>query len=292
MSKKNNKKYQLKLSVLNFLTLVALSVVMISAKYVFETYGNGLFHAKEFYFESNLLRSDDVEYLLNPTTTKISFTLVNAIDELRVAEDNIDYEITIYENGNNVTNEIFDKENSTIGLTPPNENNSYSVIGSLKNNSESSTTHTISLDGLERGKTYTVVAKGKAGYVKTLEAKFTVSDSDKNLWKHLDVKDDYVLLTVWTENLKGDVSIEFPEGLIPDGTDTELSDVYNYVDNQYKKDEFVDQTNFTNVYSTHIYRFFIDDENSSNLSVNNFIVKKTVSTNPEVIILGETGTPR
>ena len=292
MSNNSLKKYKMKFSVIILIAAVALSVGLVGAKYVYETYGDVLFRAKEFYFESNLLRSEDTEYILNPTTKEISFTLVNATDELRKSEDDISYDIYVYENNVNVTEKIFDSANSDTGLELTQDNNKYSVKGTLLQNDDSITTHTVSLKNMERGKTYSVVVKGKAGYVKTLEAKFTVSDSDKNLWKHLTVKDEYVLLTVWSENLKGDISVKFPEGLIPDGTDVELSDVYNYEDGKYKESEFVDETNFTYVYSSHTYRFFIDNVASSQLSVNSFIVKNIVSTSPEVSILGGSGTPK
>lgn len=279
---KHIQKY-LKLYVFAFLTILTILVGSVGAKYVYETEGKNLFSAKEFYFESNLLRSEETKYLLNPTASSISFTLTNAIDELRKSDDVINYTVTIYDDNQNVTSQVFDSENSTVGLLLSNENDNYSIVGQLSN--ESVNTNNISLMNLVRGKTYTVTATGKAGYVKTLNAQFTVSDTDKIIWKHLDVKDEYVLLTVWTENLAGKITINIPAGLVPDGTDTVLSRVTNYneKDNKYDAKEFEDKINFGKVYSSHVYRFFIDED--KNYTVKDFDVYQK----GEINILAGTG---
>lgn len=259
------KRYQSNICIIVFITVISLFVGYSSAKYLYQINGDSLFRAKEFYFESNLLRNEDVEYILNPNTTEISFTLTNSLDELRTAEDDIEYVISV-DNG------------ATLSKSS----------GSLIKNVVSS--ELITLSNLEKGNTYTVTATGKAGYKKTLEAKFTVSDSDKNLWKHLDVNDEYVLLTVWTENLSGEISIDFPAGLIPDNTDNIMSNVVNFNGAEYLGSTINDNQNFTHVYSTHIYRFFIDKDTGSNLIPNSFVVRNTVSTDPLKIVLGNIGT--
>ena len=69
-------------------------------------------------------------------------------------------------------------------------------------------------------------------------------------------KGEYVLLTVWTEDLCGTVSIDFPDGLIPDATDPRMKEVYNYSGGKYVRGQFEDEVSFVKSFSSHSYRFF------------------------------------
>ena len=247
----SKKKRQFKTSVIVLAVFLIVSLVGgLSAKYIYESNEKNLISAKVFYFESNLLRDSHVEYILNPTATSITFTVSNGIDELRYSDDSIHYTVAYEVDG--------------VKTTLPDAD------CVLENGQVS--TDSVTIDGLQKGKTYKVNVIGKAGYKKVLQADFTVSDTDKNIYKHVEQKDGYVLLTVWTENLSGDVQIEFPAGLIPDGTDSILRNVKNYEDSQYKAAIFKDTESFEKVYSSRTYRFFVDGNKM--FSENDFIVTK------------------
>ena len=254
--KKSKKKNNLAISILIVLLICSL-VGGAGAKYVFEKYGRGLFSAKVFYFESNLLKDKNVEYILNPTATSISFTISNSIDELRYADDDITW-------GYSVNGIVVEKDK---------------VLEKGKSSSE-----TITLSNLERGKSYVVKATGRAGYVKDIYATFTVSDTDKNIYQYLEKKDGYVVLTVWTENLSGEVTVSFPSGLIPDSTDEQLRSVHNYNENtgKYMSASFVDDISFSKVYSSKTYRFFVSGNNS--VTVNDFSV--SCNSNGQIVLSG------
>ncbi len=249
--KKNKKRFTIGMIVF----FLMLSIGGVGAKYVYQFVSKNLLSAKTFYFESNLLKTKEENYILNPTATSITFTISNNIDELRYADDDITYNVKV--------------------------NDQYLVEdGKLENGGVS--VDSLTIDNLEKGKVYKVVAAGRAGYVKYLRASFTVSDTDRNLYKYLEQKDGYVLLTVWTENLAGDITIKMPAGLVPDGSDTTLRDVYNYSEGKYIATEFVDDTNFGQTYSSYTYRFFVDG--ISNVTVNDFVVSH--KTNEATTIAG------
>ena len=176
--------------------------------------------------------------MLNSNATSISFTLGNNIDDIRFAEDDINYTVTISGGA---------MEGASEGT----------LTGTLKTGAVS--IDTLTLSNLERGKTYTVTAIGKAGYEKTLSATFTVSGDEENVYKHLADHGAYYLLTVWTENVSGNaMNITFPDGLVPDNTDDVMKNVKNLKSDVYEKDSFIDSTSFTSAYSSHQYRFFKD----------------------------------
>jgi len=253
--------------VLLLLLCGALLLGGVAAKYVREDYGKNVFAAKDFYFSSNLLTTDEAEYRLNAGTESVTFTLGNNADELRYAQDNIKYTVTI-DNGASVS-------------TP---------AGTLETGGVS--TATITINGLKNGVTYTVTAVGEAGYKATLSASFTVSGNDENIYKHLNTSNrDYILLTVWTDNLKGDVKVDFPAGVIPDNTDPIMREVKNYGESGYGSGDFTDAVNFVETYSSYTYRFFV--KNSENISVNDFKVSIIDdSKNPVVEHLANEATPR
>lgn len=250
--------------------LVSCALVLVggvTAKYINVREGQNVIAAKEFYFTSNLLADTGKEYQLNASATEISFTLGNNEDELRYSEDEISYTVEV---DNGATLKILD---ATEGIL---ENGKVSVDN-------------IKLSGLERGKTYTVTAVGKAGYIKTLKATFKVTDNNENLYKYLDTTNGaYVLLTVWADNLKGNVSVEFPEGLIPDNTDPIMRNVVNYSDASYKAAAFGDEKNYVTEFASYTYRFFKDT--AGDISIDDFVVKLTDVSNVEH--LADKSTPK
>ncbi|MBQ7035664.1 MAG: hypothetical protein IJN34_08010 [Clostridia bacterium] len=219
------------------------------AKYIHGNSGSNLFGAKEFYFTSNLLKEDAAKYVLNSNAKEVSFTLGNHEDKLRFSRDTIQYEVSVEEKDRGTAPEI-----------------QYSDAEKrLASGGVSETT--VTLKNLEMGKTYLVTATGEAGYSKTLKAEFTVSDQAENVYKHLDTSNDaYLLLTVWTENVKGDLTVTAPANLVPDNTDPILETVTNYTGDSYTACTFTDNENFDQTYSSYTYRFFIQVDSTYSLS--------------------------
>lgn len=194
-----------------------------------------------FYFTSDFLKEEGASYTLMPNTTQVSFNLINHIDELRYSDDDIKYKV--YLNDVELGQGVFDKDTTTAVFTFP----------------------------VENGKTYQVRAEGEAGYKKTLSATFVVMEPSRGFYKHLDNSNEhFVILTVWTEDLSGDVEVNFPAGLIPDTTDEKLDDVINYVDGQYVSGKTPTPTEIQ-VYSSFSYRFFKYDTQNP-YSIDDFTV--------------------
>ncbi len=239
--------------------LVALILVLVLAggtlaKYVFNGDGEVLIFANRFYFSSNLLTKDESSYTLNMATEEVSFTLRNYDDVLRPSEESFSYTISVKCEG----------EEGTGGAVLDTTSGEFAagVVASK----------TIKLSGLTEGKTYVVTAVGDSaadtdstldGYRKTIEARFIISENNIEIYQEVDTSNDaYVLLNVWTENLAGDVTINYPTGLIPDNTDSVMEDAtpnYNKSTGKYVSNSFVDSTNFKEGYSSYSYRFFIDE---------------------------------
>ncbi|MBP3624736.1 MAG: hypothetical protein J6J05_02715, partial [Peptococcaceae bacterium] len=216
-------------------------------RYVHQESSSGVVVAKEFYFTSDYLTPEGANYTLNPGTTSITFQLRNYADALRSAEDVISYTVT-----------------ATGGTL---SNNSGEIAKGGCNRVD------IELSGLVSGQTYTVTATGTAGYVETLSAVFTVAPIGTNVYKYLEQTNEYVLLTVWTENVGGTVKLSAPAGLIPDSTDETLDEIYNYSDGAYKK---IDGASIgtLDTYSSHTYRFFKETVGTP-YTVDNFTVTVT-----------------
>ncbi len=220
----------------------------VAAKYVAENGGIGVFRAKEFYFTSNLLKSEKELYVLNSDVTEVTFTLGNNADKLRYAEDEIHYKVSV----NDDAVKMISNENTT-------EANPFD--GVLENNKIS--TDFITVKNLEKGKVYTVTAVGDAGYKETLSADLMVAEDEKNVYYHVNnLNEEVIILTVWTENLKGNLKVDFPDGLIADATDPVMEDVVGYLNNPTLS-FFSDDSTFTQEYSSRVYRFFVDSDHSN-----------------------------
>lgn len=232
------------------LLLLAAALSGVSAKYFKDIGGTGaLVRAKEFYFSSDLLMETGAQYDLNPGTTSITFELRNHDDQLRYSEEAVTYTVT-------------------GGTVDP-------ASGTLPGGQIS--TATVTLSNLEDGNTYTVTATGQSGYEKTLRATFTVRAQEEAAYKYLesDPSGAFVLLTVWTKNVQGDVTIRFPAGLIPDATDPALSTTLNYKEGHYSGNDGEEDQPYSigtlDPYSSHTYRFFLETP-YTNFSVHDFTV--------------------
>ena len=236
MAGKNlQKKQQKKGLPLVWLLLVLILAVLIAggigssaAKYTQSDSGQTMVKAPEFYFTSDLLSVEPQNYVLNSGIQEVDFTLRNRADELRVSEVPIYYTV---------------KATSGGTITP--------VKGTLDAGMQSDVA--VKLSNMQPGETYEVTATGNAGYSQTLKAVFTISDNEEDVYRNLEMSSDdyYMLLTVWTHNVKGNLTIVFPKDLIPDNTYEGMESVYNHSDGESKFTVY----NFEK-YSSQTYRFF------------------------------------
>lgn len=209
------------------------------AKFMQSSTGQAFVKAPEFYFTSDLLSAENPHYVLNSAVDHVTFTLRNSADALRVSQVDIGYEVSV-DNGASVQHKPGITDTGALSKMLP--KNQLTEV-------------TYELSGLRPGITYTVTAKGAAGYSQTLQATFTVSDKDENVHKHLQVsRDGYMILTVWTHNVSGTLSVSFPDDLIPDNTNVDMGSVYNKDGGaaSFTVDSF-------GKYSSQTYRFFYND---------------------------------
>lgn len=235
------------LSVLILLTTVG----GVYAKYIQTRQEKLLAKAELFYFSSNYLKEGGTTYELNATTTEITVTLRNYEDEWRKSENPVKY--TLYINGEKHKTGTLNGETPDISVTIP----------------------------VEPGKTYEVRAEGSAGYEKTLSATFHVQKGAPVVYKHLDTETDahYILLTVWTEDLTGKVTVATDrEDLIPDNTDPKLTHVINYAEGKYGPLTTGEKAYTIGRFSSTTYRFFKDDLTET-YSVEDFTVTVTYTEN-------------
>lgn len=210
---------------------VILSVGVVYAKYVKSYKDTGLITSKTMYFASDYLTEEGAAYTISSTTVTIQ--LMNYPDDLRVSEIPVNYAISVEPNDGV----------SVIGNT-----------GTLGDDDLIKDSDKIVISELKRGKTYTVTAIGENGYQKTLSATFTVVPEEAQFYYSITQNEYYVLLTVWTENIKGAAEINFPNTLLPDNTDMLMRGVTQM------QGVFTDAESFGKEYSSRTYRFFKIDE--------------------------------
>lgn len=199
-----------------FLILIC-SIIFIRkiySKYSIENKSDAsIYQAKNFYFESDLLNdsTDIPSYTYQEGIDKISFVLKNNIDELRYSEVETSY---IVELKNFDDTEVTDKDGNIVN----------SVTGILSNaNIESKV---ISFNNLKEGN-YKIIAKAESPYSKTLQANFTLLGNDNTVtYSVSDSKDSPILkVTVMTKDYSGNICISWPEGISPDSTDMNFSNI-------------------------------------------------------------------
>lgn len=222
--------------------LLCFAVGNVYGRYVQGANNTGTLTAKAFYFTSDLLPASDETpkiYVLNAGTDSLSFKLYNYQDTLNVSATDVYYTVSVSENGGG-------DSTLTSGTISAGSAKSADVV----------------LTDLEDGKTYLVTVTGESkaggGYLQTLKATFKVAEGEQKVYKHLDTTSDshYVLLTVWTDDVAGTLTIEkIPEDLIPDQTDPRLLGVVG------GKTGYTDATSFVAKNSSHVYRFFRETEN-------------------------------
>lgn len=179
------------------------------AKYLYQAKKDPLFAAKAFYFESDLLSGASggsyPKYTLKTGVDTIEFTLENYPDGLRYSEVDIVYDV------------VLTKEGVTVGAL-----NGQTIDGNARNSVS------VSFDDLAAG-TYVVTATATAPYASTLRAQFTVVDRSELV--SFSVRDEVgspvLQMTVQTADYEGEVTITWPEGVLPDNMDLLLEDASN-----------------------------------------------------------------
>lgn len=232
------------------IALFFLLIGNVVSKYVYKNNGQGVALAHEFYFGSDCLTEEGKEYVLSPGCTSVDVSLRNFPDELRFATTEVAYILTVKEKGND---EVL-----------------LQKTGTLAPNKKSEATESIPV---QSGKTYEVTAYGNGGFVKTLKATFIILPESAGIYKYVDDYDEYVVLTVWSENITGNVGITFPASLLPDNTDDAMTGALRTDGN------VIDSDNFKKAYSSHSYRFFKTNAELS-YTVENFDVScgETIAT--------------
>lgn len=196
------------------LVLLVALVGAVVGRYQYQTKPDSPVRAQEFYFVSDLL--DGATHTLAPGSTEVSFTLSNHADDLRYSEMDITYAVTVEAaDGTGAGSVVVDYGSDDKQL--------------LQKNTKSDATVTIK--GLQSGKTYTVTAVGKGrnadsvqGYEKTLTATIVVQAATGQLYQYQETSSgEYTLLTVWNEGDEtGMVSISYTG--IPDNTNPNMTD--------------------------------------------------------------------
>ena len=207
------------------------AVAMVSAKYVQTKDNTATAAAVNAYFTSDLL--DGTTHTISPNsdgTASVTFRLQNHADELRYSEADLTYTVTV-DNGATV---------SPDGGT----------IQAGKNHDAD-----ITLSGLKAGQSYTVTATTSEPYVMKLTGTIQVSAVNSGITVSTEDKTQYVLVTVSTADYSGNVTLNYPAGLIPDNTDSMMASwTTGKAAQTFKMD----------ANSAHIFRFFKDTGYSGN----------------------------
>ena len=185
--------------------LLLIPIVVIGttfAQYIHQEKLEEEYHAKNFYFESDLL-SDSIEvpeYILPEGINTISFYLKNNADSLRYSEVDINYDVILEKDG-----QIIKTNNGKI----------------LKNDINS---ERIEYTNLEKGE-YIVKARAISPYEKEISAKFILKEKEEKIeYEVTDVKNSSVVeVKVATKNYSGNLTITYPEGVVPDNTNTKIN---------------------------------------------------------------------
>lgn len=191
--------------------------------------------AENFYFTSNLLTEEGKNYSLSLGTDKITFQLRNFEDDLRSSDSNIEYKYTVTSNDTEVRN----------------------GNGTITRNGSSGNNKTITIDKISAGK-YTITATATSPFTKTLKATFSIPEESTEIEYNINDKEGsaYVMLHVSTKAYAGKVKISWPEGLIPDTTQTAFENINTETNDTYSASNI---TESVTKYSSYTYRFFKKD---------------------------------
>lgn len=239
MARRKKRKKRIGWNILSLAGILVLAglFVGLSAKYAHQETAMNPVTSKSFYFTSDVLSEEGSSYTLSSDTTKITFELRNYEDDLRWSDSDIEYSYNVTKSDDNSSE----------------RRGSGTIAYSVSDKSEES----ITINDLKAG-TYTVTAEATKPYSKTLTGTFTIPSEDAEL--SYTVSDQsgspYALLTISTGNYSGKITISWPTGVIPDGTQDIFSSVNTYQSGSYTAGT-VSVT--MKPYSSNTYRFFKTD---------------------------------
>lgn len=233
-------------------------ISLVSARYIKqrETNNNSA-KASEFYFKSDLLDGQTHEIVPtenNGTKASVTIRLMNYADELRYSGTNIEYSVTVKEEGTDTQ------------LADNNINNQAGTIATGEKHFAD-----VTLSNLEAGKTYIVTATTSNIYKKTLTGTIQVKTPDRQVQAEISDKTQYIEVTVWTTDYTGSVQLTYGNiGLIPDNTDSMMSSM------QSTGGTITNNNWGTN--TSHVFRFFKTTESAKyRVTVDNESKEVTVS---------------
>lgn len=191
------------------LLLFAIPIIFIGttlAKYSSNTKQDVIFEAKNFYFESDLLRdaTNPVSYTYQKGTDQIAILLKNNIDDYNFSEVKTQYEVVITDQEGNVVQDksgnLVEKQTGEISNT---ELESKEVI----------------FNNLPAG-IYVITANSIKPYEKTLKGTFTLLEKNENISYQISdsEKSSVLYLTINTNDYSGNTTIVWPSGVCPDNT--------------------------------------------------------------------------
>ncbi len=201
-----------------FILIVAFVVTIlfippVLAKY-YQLVGTGVvYETEDFYFESDLLKSDTEinSYTYQKGINSIKVTISNNIDSLRYTEIPIQYVVSI----KSLSGEIVkDTDGKVID----------DVTGSF--NGSGIDSRTVEFSKLSAG-AYKITATSTSPYQKILQAIFYLTDVEEDITYQLSdsASSPILYLTVLTADYSGNIRITFPEQIIPDSTDVHFQNV-------------------------------------------------------------------
>lgn len=220
--------------------IAILGIRSLIAKYQDKESKTDAVQTEEFYFTSNCLSENGETITLAADTSQINIELRNYADDLRYSPKTIQYTYDVK------------KENDAQSIAE----GTGEITGGEKNTSN------LAINNLENGTTYKVTVTSTDPFHSVLKGTFKIVE--KNTEIHYAVTDTagsaYVLVQVDVEAYDGKAKLEWPEGIIPDSTDSTFSGITTWENNKYSSGNVKVSLK---PYSSYTYRFF--KENVSKL---------------------------
>ena len=240
--------------------ILAFGASMIYAKYIQTSQYNDAITAREFYFSSDVLDGGvhEIPALDEDGTATLTFHLMNHEDQLRYLDVPITYEVTWEEEQKNTaeTDHVESANGNEAGRLLQGTNLSEKIAAGEGKNGQTND-KTVTISGLEQGKTYTVTATATAPYTKTLSAIIRVQQKNEELQATVTDHGNYIEVTVWTADKAKKIRlINQAVGVIPDNTDSSMKDMLTVTDTSGES-----QSDLIDLKSnaSHVFRFFKSD---------------------------------
>lgn len=218
------------------LMLISLGVNNFRAKYKDQESKVNAVQSEPFYFTSNCLSEKGSTITLASDTTDMKIELRNYADDLRYSTKKINYTYEV----------VKLDDNKTL------------ATGSGTMNGGSENTSEISISGLQSGSKYKVTAISTSPFEAKLTGTFEVpEESTKVDYEVTDTAGSpYLLVKITTDKYRGDVTLSWPEKVIPDTTDTTFKAVTTWENKDYAAGSI---SLSLEPYSSYTYRFFKED---------------------------------